>query len=55
MFIQFFRYNLKFTWLLGITPIPLEIILNELSNDILITKIGVKMRKLWPFKVRADL
>ena len=49
-----FSYNLRFTWLLGMKLIPLESRLKELSNDIWITKIGLTMRKLWPFKIRAD-
>ena len=40
-------------WIFGFKSVPFESILKELSNDMWITKIGFKMRKLWPFKVRS--
>ena len=34
--------------------VPFESRVKELSNDIWITNIGLKMRKSWPFKVGLD-
>ena len=55
MSIWFFRHNLKFTWIFYMNLVPLESRLKELSNNIWITKIGLKIRKLWHFEVGASM
>ena len=50
----FFYYNLIVIRLFGMKQVPFKSRLKELCNDIWITKIEFKMRKLWPFKVGLD-
>ena len=55
MYVQFFRHNLRFNWLFDMKLVPLESRLKELSIDMWITKIGLKMRKVWHFEFGADM
>ena len=50
-FVQFFDHNLIFIYIYYVKIGPLESRFKEISNDIKIIKIGLKIRKLWYFEV----
>ena len=52
--LSFFYHNLIFIWIFGVKLVLCESRLKDISNDIWISKIGFKMRKLWPYKIGID-